>query len=85
MIILYILCVVEGFIINYRWLTTNFNSRLFCSNMHFNENSQRKQAKTEMGEDRWVVIYPKAHKGEKYIAGKIKEEATYSMFNTRIQ
>ncbi|CAB3977882.1 Hypothetical predicted protein [Paramuricea clavata] len=52
-------------------------ARLFCSNMHFNENSQRKQAKTKEGEDRWVVIYPKAHKGEKSIARKIKEEATY--------
>ena len=76
MIILFILCVVEGFIINYRWLTTNVNSRLFCSNMHLNENSRRKQAKTEMGEDRWFVIYSKAHKGEKSIARKIKEEAT---------
>ena len=85
MIILYILCVVEGFIINYRRLTTNVNSRMFCSNMYFNENSQRKQAKNEMGEDRWVVIHPKAHKGEKSIARKIKEDATYSMFNTRIQ
>ncbi|CAB3996155.1 Hypothetical predicted protein [Paramuricea clavata] len=52
-------------------------ARLFCSNMHFNENSQRKQAKTKEGEDRWVVIYPKAHKGGKSIARKIKEEATY--------
>ena len=52
--------------------------RLFCSNMHFNENSQRKQAKTKNGEDRWAVIYPKVHQGEKSIAKKIKEEATYS-------
>ena len=51
--------------------------------MHFNENSQRKQAKTKEGEDRWVVIYPKAHKGEKSIARKIKEEATYSKFNSK--
>jgi hypothetical protein len=46
--------------------------------MHFNENSQRNQAKTQEGEDRWVVIYPKVHKGEKCIARKIKEEPTYS-------
>ena len=70
MSILYILCVVQGFIINYSRLTTNVNSRLFCSNIHFNENSQRKQAKTEMGEDRWVVIYPKAHKGENLLPEK---------------
>jgi hypothetical protein len=49
--------------------------------MHFNENSRRKQAKTEKREDRWVVIYPKVHKGEKSIARKIKEEPTYSKFN----
>ena len=50
--------------------------------MHFNENSQRKQAKTQKGDDRWVVIYPKVHQGEKSIARKIKEESTYSKFNT---
>ena len=50
--------------------------------MHFNENSQRKQAKTQKGDDRWVVIYPKVHQGEKPIARKIKEESTYSKFNT---
>lgn len=53
--------------------------------MHFNENSQRKQAKTEKGEDRWVVIYPKVHQGEKSIARKIKEEATYSKRNKTVE
>lgn len=57
-------------------LSVNF--RLFCSNMHFNENSKRKQAITKGGDDRWVVIYPKAHKGEKSIAKKVKEDPTYS-------
>ena len=44
---------------------TTCSFMFFCSNMHFNE-------------DRWVVIYPKVHKGEKCIARKIKEEPTYS-------
>lgn len=50
--------------------------RLFCSNMHYNENSNREQAKTK-GNDRWVVVYPKAYKGEKSIARKVKECSTF--------
>ena len=42
--------------------------------MHFNENSQRKQAKTNSGKERWVVIYPKVHQGEKAIARKKKRK-----------
>ncbi|CAB4020840.1 Hypothetical predicted protein [Paramuricea clavata] len=53
-------------------------ARLFCANMHFNENSKTKQAKTKKESDRWVIIYPKAHKGEKAIAKKIKEAPTFS-------
>lgn len=46
--------------------------------MHYNENSDRKQAKTKEGVDRWNVVYPKAHKGEKAVAKKIKECSTHS-------
>ena len=46
--------------------------------MHFNENSKKQQAKTQKGLDRWVIIHPKAHKGEKVIAKKIKEAPTFS-------
>lgn len=46
--------------------------------MHYNENSNRKQAKTKEGVDRWHIIYPKAHKGEKAVAKQIKESSTHS-------
>ena len=51
--------------------------------MHFNENSERQQAKTIEGVPRWVVIYPKAHKGEKAIARQIKQNPTYSKSNEK--
>ena len=47
---------------------------------HFNENPQRKHATTKAGHDQLVVIYPKAHYGEKAIARKIKEDPTCSRF-----
>ena len=34
--------------------------------------------KQKNGLDRWVVVYPKAQKGEKAIAKKIKEAPTFS-------
>lgn len=52
--------------------------RLYCSNIHFNENSKRKQARTKEGSDRLAIIHPKANKGEKAIAKKIKESPTFS-------
>ena len=48
------------------------NFRLFCSNLHFNENSKRKQATTKDGTQRWAIVYPKAFKGEKAIPREIK-------------
>ena len=59
-------------------------TRIFCSNLHFSKNSQRKQAKTKEGVDRWVVIYPKAHMGEKAISRKVKEKTTHSKFKNRL-
>ena len=52
--------------------------RIFCSNLHFNENAKRLQAQTTNGENRWSIVYPKAHKGEKAVAKPIKELPTYS-------
>jgi hypothetical protein len=46
--------------------------------MHYNENSARQQAKTKDGVGRWVVIYPKANKGEKAVARQIKESPTHN-------
>ena len=51
--------------------------------MHFNENSERQHAKTIEGVPRCVVIYPKAHKGEKAIARQIKQNPTYSKSNEK--
>ena len=52
-------------------------NRLYCSNLHYNENSNRKQATTSEGKLRWVVAYPKAFKGEKAVAKPLKEKPTY--------
>ena len=50
--------------------------------MHYNENANRKQAKTKGGADRWQIIYPKAHKGEKAVAKQIKESSSHSKSKT---
>jgi hypothetical protein len=46
--------------------------------LHYNENSNRKQAKTAEGKLRWAIAYPKAFKGEKAVAKPLKEKPTYS-------
>jgi hypothetical protein len=46
--------------------------------MHYNENANRRQAVTNEGNERWFVVYPKAHKGEKAVAKPVKEKPTYS-------
>lgn len=38
--------------------------RLYLAALHFNENSQRKQATTKTGNAMYAVSYPKARKGE---------------------
>ena len=53
-------------------------SKLYCSNLHYNENANRLQSKTTEGTSRWSISYPKAHKGEKAVAKPIKELPTYS-------
>jgi hypothetical protein len=45
--------------------------------LHYNENSNRKQATTADGKLRWAISYPKAFKGEKAVAKPIKEKPTY--------
>ena len=52
-------------------------NRLYCSNLHFNENSNRKQATTAEGNLRWAIAYPKAFKGEKAVGKPLKEKPTY--------
>ncbi|KXJ09293.1 hypothetical protein AC249_AIPGENE8778 [Exaiptasia diaphana] len=53
------------------------NRQLFCSNLHYNENSSRPQAKTVDGKLKWAISYPKAFKGEKAVAKPLKEKPTY--------
>ncbi|XP_028412060.1 uncharacterized protein LOC114534789 [Dendronephthya gigantea] len=55
----------------------SLSARLYCSNLHFNENSNRKQATTSEGKLRWTIAYPKAFKGEKAVAKPLKEKPTY--------
>ena len=45
--------------------------------MHWNSNTDRRHALTEDGEERWVVTYPKAKRGEASVK-KVKEPASYS-------
>jgi hypothetical protein len=81
-------CVLYLYNINNIQVTTevfyaNYNEfpeivyRLYCSNMHYNENATRKQAKTRDRALRWAVTYPKAFQGEKAIAKPLKEKPTY--------
>ncbi|XP_028410291.1 uncharacterized protein LOC114532904 [Dendronephthya gigantea] len=55
----------------------SLSARLYCSNLHYNENSNRKQATTADGKLRWAISYPKAFKGEKAVAKPLKEKPTY--------
>ena len=41
--------------------------------IHFNENAKRLQAQRTNSENRWSIVYPKAHKGQKGVAKPIKE------------
>ena len=51
--------------------------RLFCANLHYNENSNRKQATKADGTLRWTIVYPKAFIGEKAVAKPLKKIPTY--------
>ena len=44
--------------------------------LHFNENSDRAQATTKQGEDRYDVVFPKYKKGG-YIVRKVTVDPTY--------
>lgn len=61
-------------------------SRLFCSNfisMKTRKGNKQRRKKLSKGVDRWVVVYHKAHMGEKAISRKIKENKTDSKFNKK--
>ena len=49
--------------------------RLALAGMHFNENSNRKQAVTQGGKERWEISYPKYKSGA--VAKTVKKEPTY--------
>nr|XP_055038016.1 uncharacterized protein LOC129425947 isoform X2 [Misgurnus anguillicaudatus] len=50
--------------------------RLYLACMHFNENSNRPQAKTKTGKPVYRLLFPKAKKGE-YSTRPLKTQATY--------
>ncbi|XP_028417287.1 uncharacterized protein LOC114541682 [Dendronephthya gigantea] len=50
---------------------------LFCANLHYNENSKRKQATKADSTAQWAIVYPKAFKGEKAVAKPLKEKPAY--------
>ena len=51
-------------------------SRIQLAALHFNENSNQKQAITKKGERQFSIVFPKYKKGG-YIVKKVTEEATY--------
>ena len=50
--------------------------RLELAALHFNENSNRKQALTKEGEEQYDIVFPKYKKGG-YIVQKVVEKPTY--------
>lgn len=50
--------------------------RVQLAMLHFNENSDRAQATTKQGEDRYDVVFPKYKKGG-YIVRKVTVDPTY--------
>ena len=48
--------------------------------LHFNEKANREQARTQHGEQRYDIIYPKFKKGG-YIVKKVTVNQTYGKFN----
>lgn len=58
--------------------------RIFCSNLHYNENANRSQSKTADGTLKWSVVFPKANKGEKAIAKPLKAKPTYGIITYSI-
>ena len=56
------------------WLGYIF--RLLLTAIHFNENSDREQARSLDGELKWQISYPKAKKGEP-VAKQVKVQCTY--------
>ena len=53
--------------------------------LHFNENSNRPQAKTKTGADRWAVNYPKAKKGLEAVVKPVKNKSSYSKYDETYQ
>ncbi|XP_057206770.1 uncharacterized protein LOC130564597 [Triplophysa rosa] len=54
--------------------------RLYLASMHFNENSNRPQAKTKTGKPMYRLLFPEAKKGE-YSTRPLKSQATYRYVN----
>lgn len=57
--------------------------RLRLAALHFNENSNKKQAKTRAGTDRYAISFPKYKEGG-HIVRRIKEKSTYSKLTLEV-
>ena len=57
------------------WTTCNLH-RLKLAALHFNENSNREQAVTKKGEERYDIVFPKYKKGG-HIVQKVLTDPTY--------
>ncbi|XP_036000029.1 uncharacterized protein LOC118564855 isoform X1 [Fundulus heteroclitus] len=57
----------------------SMNARLMLAILHFNENSNRQQAKNKAGKEMWQLSFPKAKKGEP-VAKQVKVPCTYGVY-----
>lgn len=57
--------------------------RLRLAALHFNKNSNKKQAKTRAGTDRYAISFSKYKEGG-HIVWRIKEKSTYSKLTLKV-
>lgn len=55
------------------------NFRIYVAGMHFNENSQNKQAVRADGQRQWAMSYPKRKKGTEAVVKPVKTATTFGM------
>ena len=57
-----------------------FKSRLLLAVLHYNNNSNKQQAKTKKGEDQYSISFPKYKKGD-FIVREVMEKSNYGWCN----
>ena len=68
------------YILNSNHFNTSLCCRIYLAILHYNENADRPQARRhDDGELQWMVVYPRAKKGEEAVLKPVKEKLTYGM------